>query len=74
MKAILEFNLPEDRDEFTLAKDGHGWYCACLDLDNWLRGKLKHGHEFKTADEALEACRKYLNNEAMGCLSFDMVS
>lgn len=73
MKAILEFNLPEDADDFTLAKDGHGWYCAMFELDQWLRDRLKHGHEFKTADEALQGCRDMLR-ACMDGLSFDQVS
>lgn len=41
MKAVLEFALPEDKDDFKLATDGHLWYQAILDIDEWLRQKIK---------------------------------
>lgn len=42
MKGILEFNLPEDSEDFELAK--HGWkYKALLDdFYNYLRSKSKY--------------------------------
>ena len=39
----MEFTLPEDKDALTLAKNG-GDYHACLwEIDQHLRGLLKHG-------------------------------
>jgi hypothetical protein len=41
-KAILEFNLPEENDEFTLAKDGFSWYEVCMELESYLREEIKY--------------------------------
>ena len=74
-RAVLEFDLREDRDQLTLALHGWAWWRVSWDVDQWLRGKLKHGHEFKTADEALQACRDFLH-ETMSAenVSLDEVS
>ena len=42
MKAILEFNLPEEKSEHLAAVKGTQWYLAMYDLDNWLRDQIKH--------------------------------
>lgn len=62
MKAILEFNLPEDAREHNLAARAGNMYSSLWELDQWLRGKIKYGHDFKSADEALEASRKELHD------------
>ena len=61
MKATLEFNLPEDQDEFKLASDGGKWHLVAWDMDQYLRGVLKYGNEYKDADEALEKARDRLH-------------
>ena len=33
MKAILEFNLPEDNQEFKLATKGSYWWHVCWEMD-----------------------------------------
>lgn len=42
MKAILEFNLPEESNEFELAQKGIDYSIILSELDNWLRNKLKY--------------------------------
>ena len=42
MKALLEFNLPEDREEFVLALDGASLSGRIDDLDNRLRNVTKY--------------------------------
>lgn len=42
MKAILKFNLPEERPEFELAVDASKWYSVCWDMDQYLRSQTKH--------------------------------
>lgn len=43
MKVILKFNLPEDRDELTLAQKGSDFYCAIHEFDQqYLRTKIKY--------------------------------
>lgn len=60
MKAILEFNLPEETIEHLLALHGADYSIVCQELDERLRGWLKYGHEFKTIEEALESVRNEL--------------
>lgn len=60
MKAILEFNLPEDASELKAANSGPAAFVALRSIDNWLRTCVKHGHNYKTADEALGAARDEL--------------
>ena len=42
MKAILEFDLPEDRDDHLLAVKAIDWYSVIWDLDQWLRDEIKY--------------------------------
>lgn len=60
MKAIIEFNLPEEDRDFRLAANAGKVVGAIYDIREDMRIWLKHGHTFKTADEALEAVRKQL--------------
>ena len=43
MKAILEFNLPEEEQEHRDAIDGPAWKQAAWDIDYVLRNAIKHG-------------------------------
>ena len=60
MKGILEFTLPEEVDAFKLAQRGSAYFSFLFDLDQKLRGWLKYGHEFKTADEVMEKIREMI--------------
>jgi len=62
MQAILKFDLPEDQDEFTSASHGMDYALTCWDLDQKLRGWLKYGHKFESADDALETIREDLRD------------
>ena len=61
--ATLTFNLPDERDEFSDAVYGANWHSGAPDLDQRLRQWLKYGHEFKDANEALQAARDALWEE-----------
>lgn len=61
MKAILEFNLPEEREEHELALKGGSWRNVVWELDCKLRNYLKHGHDFKKVDDGLESLRNDLH-------------
>lgn len=63
MKAIMEFNLPEESDEHRDALDGAKWKQAMWDLDQHYRGIMKHGddddeaeHAEKVRDKIREIC------------------
>ena len=42
MKATLEFQLPEEKQEFENACSGNDWAQLVLQLDNHLRNQMKH--------------------------------
>jgi len=63
MKAILEFNLPEDQREFEIANQSKDMLCIIDNLEDTLRSYLKYGHQFKTPEEALQAIRTRLHEE-----------
>ena len=42
MKATLEFNLPEDQDDFNYANNGLNYYMALVEMDQWLRSEYKY--------------------------------
>jgi len=62
MKATLEFNLPEDKQDFDFATQGSDWWNVCWDMDQWLRGQMKYQSGDMSDDtyRALEECREKL--------------
>jgi hypothetical protein len=42
MKAILEFQLPEDQPEFNNAIKGGDWKHVCWQMDQYLRKRIKY--------------------------------
>ena len=74
-KATLEFNLPEDNEPFIQATHALDWALVCWDVEQALRLYCKHGHKFKTADEAIGAIRDYLSAIMEDRnVNFDMIS
>ena len=63
MKAILEFNLPEDDVEFQTANNAGKMKSVLWEMDNWLRAKIKHAPDTMSEDEynAYKKCKEYLN-------------
>ena len=58
MKAKLEFNLPEDKDEFNVASKAMDWALIVWDIEQQCRDWIKYeNHEFKTIEEALQGVR-----------------
>ena len=62
MKAILEFQLPEDKHDFDFATQGSAWWSVCCEMDQWLRGQMKYPSGDMSDDtyEALQKCREKL--------------
>jgi len=60
MKAILEFNLPEDEEQFNTASKGMDWALVVWDIDQHLRKKLKYGVPIPSV-HLLEELRETLN-------------
>ena len=64
MKAILEFELPEDRENFDASAKGMDWAIVALDIEQYIRNRLKYQVEkFDTvsAKKELEFLREALN-------------
>ena len=61
MKATLEFNLPDEATEHRWAVQAAELAGAVSFAEDQLRAWLKHGHQFETVEEALEACRGMLS-------------
>ncbi len=63
MKAILEFNLPEDQKEFEIANKSADMYAVICHLEEILRSYRKHGNDFENVNEALYAIHTVLYDE-----------
>ena len=57
MKAILEFNLPEDRTDFNIAVKGSDWKHVCWRMDQLLRTNTKYTPD-DANEEVIEALQK----------------
>ena len=58
MKAILEFELPEDREEYVAASRGMDWALLAWDIDKFIRNKIKYEQD---RDGVLQLVRNELN-------------
>lgn len=69
MKATLEFNLPEDDDALTDARQGSDWKWAMDDLLNYLRSQIKHGEnsaeEYRTFERVRERAFEILADRGL---------
>jgi hypothetical protein len=76
MKAILEFNLPEDNQEFELATKGLKFWSVLWELDQSLRSKTKYAPDslpqdkYEAYEEIRDELRELMSNNN---LDFDMV-
>ena len=57
MKAILEFNLPEEVEQFNAANKGMDWALLAWDIDQFIRNKIKYEQD---RDGALQLVRNEL--------------
>ena len=60
MKAILEFELPEDKENFDASAKGMDWAIVAWDIDQLLRKKLKYGNLLPNTRAELEEIRNTL--------------
>ena len=51
MKAIIEFELPEDRDEYEMANNASKMYMALWDIKQLFRSTLKYNPTGLTSKE-----------------------
>ena len=58
MKATLEFNLPEDQEQFNTAAKAMDWALLAWDIDQFIRNKIKYEQD---RDGVLQLVRNELN-------------
>ena len=58
MKAILEFNLPEEEEQFDVATKAMDWALLAWDIDQFIRNKIKYEQD---RDGVLQLVRNELN-------------
>ena len=76
-KAILEFNLPDDEEQFMLAVKGRDMILVLYELDQHLRSETKYAPDTMSQEvyDALVQVRKTLNElMANNNVSFDLIS
>ena len=76
MKAILEFNLPDDQQEFDLANSGLKFWSVLWELDQDLRAKTKYAPDDLPQDkyDAYQEVRdKLYELMSESNITFDMV-
>ena len=61
MKAILEFELPDDKENFDAAAKGMDWALLVWDLDQQLRNWIKDEELTDDPVQVLESVRELLN-------------
>ena len=57
MKYIIDFEIPEDREEYERAVRASDAWGALNDVDTLCRNVLKHGHTYKSVEEFAQAVR-----------------
>jgi len=63
MKAIIEFNLPEDQSELNVAMGAQQLYSFVHDIDQRLRSILKHGGGPETVQALAEEIREQIHED-----------
>jgi len=63
MKAVLEFNLPEDKEQFDVAARAMDWALLVWDIDQSIRSLMKyHPEEYETGEQAFEHIKEEIHN------------
>lgn len=61
MKAILEFNLPDDQEDFDMAASAGRMHVAIFKFDQFLRSKIKYDESLtQEAHDAYQDARDHL--------------
>ena len=63
MKAILEFDLPEDEEGFEVASKAMDWSILAWDIDQYIRNRLKYQTEEDLETSSAEEELQLLRNE-----------
>ncbi len=63
MKAILEFNMEDDKHDFELAVNASKWYILAWEFDQYLRTRMKYEENISEDEyKAVEAAREKLRD------------
>ena len=62
MKAILEFELPEDKEHFDVASRSIDWALVVWDMDQMMRQRLKYTELTNDSRKVIEDLRSTLND------------
>ena len=62
MKAILQFNLPEENHEYLNASQGAQMKSILWNVDQWLRAKLKYEELSDGQYDSFKETREYLRS------------
>jgi hypothetical protein len=57
MKAVFEFNLPDDQHDYEVMNQANKMQSFLWDFSQQLRSWYKYHHDFKDADDALNKIR-----------------
>lgn len=60
MKATLEFNLPEEEDEYKCAMNGRAYRAVLIEMDEMLRRRLKYEDLPEAISETIQLIRDNL--------------
>jgi hypothetical protein len=55
MKATIEFNLPEDDNQYKWANKGYNYFAVLYNFKEYLRNKLKHEDLTPEQESVVEA-------------------
>ena len=66
-KAVLSYQLPEEREEFEMAYHGASFRFALEEIDSTLRSRMKHEDIVAEVYDAYDEIRGWLN-DALGVL------
>lgn len=77
MKATLEFNLPDDQEDFQLVTKAQDLYFVILEMHQYLRAKIKYAPDsmseetYKEYEDTMEHLVTLVHEHG---LNFDMIS
>lgn len=60
MKAILQYELPQEEAEHRIAVQARDMLFTLTELDRWLRNEIKHGERPADETRGLQRCRDKL--------------
>ena len=68
MIATLRFKLPDEQADFTAAINGRKAFLALWEIDQKLRGLLKHGEPSSETGQLAEEIRQLIRDECVEAL------